>query len=342
MASKAKSSPTLIGLHVGLFLKNWLPNVRQKSEHTVRSYTGMFKNLNEFFMEVKGIHSTKINFDMLDRDTLAEFVAWMSQRFEASTVKTRIGALKSFAKYVATMLPAEAGIYVAVKDLKAPKCPEEPTMYMEVEGIEAIFDEAAKESVRDYAIVRTLYNGGLRSEELRKLTARDVRFLEDGRANLDIVGKGSRARTVKVDSCTAMALKTQMEQNPSEPGEPIFLGCGGGHLSASGLRYIAAKYARLARTSGCHLVPENVTPHTFRHSIATHMLRAGIDLESIRLFLGHSSIKTTARYAKSDPMAVSESVAILEEKILTPGLPPMPQEKKKGLDGWLQDVYGIA
>lgn len=336
-----KRSANPIGLHVGKFLKYWLPDVRKKSSHTIRSYEGMFKNLNAFFVDVKGVHPSKITFDMLDTDTLVEFTAWASATMTPSSVRTRLGALRSFAKYVLVTLPSESGFYTALKNVEPPKCPEEPTMYMDIDAVDAIFDEAAKSNIRDYAIVRTLYAGGLRSEELRTLTPRDVAFPKDGKATLNIVGKGSRARTVKVDNCTAEVLKTHMKQNPSEPDEPIFLNRDGKGISSSGLKYIVAKYARLAKSGGCALIPDNVTPHTFRHSIATHMLRAGIDLESIRLFLGHSSIKTTARYAKSDPAAVSEAVSILEEDILKK-VPLIADSAKDDLDGWLLAEYGIA
>ncbi len=335
------ASGTPIGAYVARFLKYWLPEVRKKSPHTVRSYEGMFKSLNAFFAESRKVHPSKITFDMLDVDALVEFAGWLSARMAPSSVKTRMGALRSFASYVMFEAPSEGGFYLALKEVRTAKPPDEAPKHMDPEAIRAMFDQAAAASARDHAILRTLYAGGLRSEELRRLTGRDVLFLQDGRASIGVIGKGSRKRTVKVDPVTAAVLRRHAEESIEDPGGFLFCGASGGELSSSGLDYIVRKYARLARAGGNRLVPERVTAHMFRHSVATHMLRAGVDLETIRLFLGHSSIRTTAIYAKGDPAAVSEAVAIVESSMLAK-MPKVSDSEKSELDAWLEEAYGTA
>lgn len=339
--SNRKSSGTPIGMHVARFLKYWLPEVKKKSPHTVRSYEGMFKSLNAFFAESRKVHPSKITFDMLDVRTITEFAGWLSARMAPSSVKTRMGALRSFACYVMYESPSEGGFYLALKEVRTPKPPDGAPKHMDAEAIRAMFDQAAATSARDHAILRTLYAGGLRSEEIRRLTGCDVLFLRDGKASIGVIGKGSRKRTVKVDPVTAAVLRRHVEGSLEKPEDYLFPGSSGAMMSSSGLDYIVRKYARLARAEGNHLVPERVTAHMFRHSVATHMLRAGVDLETIRLFLGHSSIRTTAMYAKGDPAAVSEAVAIVGAGALAK-MPKVSDEEKSELDAWLEKTYGAV
>lgn len=340
MTSKKKPAGTPICPYVGKFLKFWLPEVLHKSKHTVRSYMGMFKSLNAYMKESYGLAPMEVCFESLDEETLTGYLSWLVdvRGLKVSSVNTRLGALKAFGSYIQIENPAEATFCISVSKLKLRKVADELVKFLEVEAIEALFREASKKNLRDLAILQTLYATGAREAEFLSLTVYDVRFNRDGTANIVLVGKGNKARTVKVGSAVSSVLKAHVHNNVGT-GESLFCNRRGESLSPSGLTYVLNKYAKIVHRANPALVPEKIHPHMFRHSIATHMLRAGVDLENIRLFLGHSSIAATMIYAKSDPAAVSEAVLVVEEGLIKENSLIMPKEKKGELDRWLAEEY---
>lgn len=339
--SKQKNEGTPIARTVAIFLKHWLPEVRQRSKHTVRSYQGMFKSLHAYMDDQYGLAPISITFESLDDKALTGFLHWLSecQGLQSSSVNTRLGALKSFACYVQITNPAEALFCINVDNLQFKKTIDGAVKHMSVEAIGSLFDLASQTSLRDLAILRTLYASGAREAEFLQLIPRDVRFNKDATASIGLVGKGSKSRIVKIDSCSASILKLHIQQNVSCSENPLFAGRDSDKaLSASGLIYVVNKYAQMLHRINPMCIPESIHPHMFRHSIATHMLKAGVDLESIRLFLGHASIATTMMYAKSDPSAVSEAVFIVEKDLIKPVAIPI-EAKKDELDDWLAKEY---
>ena len=317
--------------------------MRQKSKHTVRSYQGMFKSLHAYMDDQHGLSPIEITFESLDEKALAGFVSWMldCQGLKSSSINTRLGALKSFGRYIQISNPAEALFCISVNNLEFKKIHEGFIRYMSVEAIEALFDVASQTCLRDLTILRVLYASGARESEFLMLTPRDVRFNGDGTASITLLGKGTKVRIVKIDHCSASVLKLHIQQNVTSSEDPLFTrNKGDKPLSPSGLTFVVNKYAQMLHQANPMLIPEKIHPHMFRHSIATHMLRAGVDLESIRLFLGHASIGTTMVYAKSDPAAVSEAVCIVEKNIIKPV--SMPSKMKKNeLDSWLAESYSL-
>lgn len=342
MPRKAKPKGTPISRYVAKFLKFWLPDVMGASDHTVRSYKGAFKSLISYMAARYGLAPDQICFESLDEAALTGYLSWLSreQGLKPSSVNTRIGALKSFANFVRVEDPAEAYFCEAVRRIKLRKVPDEVVSFIEIEAMEAMFKEASTRSLRDLAILQTLYASGARESEFLALKEYDVRFNRDGSASLDLVGKGSKARTVKVGASAAAALRAHMQRNVTACGS-LFCNRKGEPLSVSGLAYIVNRYAGLVHKADPTVIPEHVHPHMFRHSIATHMLRAGVDLESIRLFLGHSSIAMTMVYAKSDPAAVSDAILVAEESLIRENVTFMPSDKRADLDRWLEEEYMI-
>ncbi len=325
-----------IGPLVAKFLKEWLPNGKKRSKHTVRSYTGMFKNLLEYMEETCGLAPWQVTFESLDDDALFGFMPWLigTKEMKKSSANTRLGALKSFAKFVSCTDPAELPFCASVSELEPFKDKEELVKYMSAEGVNAIF-LAASSSLRDMTLLETPYASGARASELTALTPRDVTFNDDGTANVYLFGKWSRTRVVKIASGPASLLKQYM-RDWGDPGGPLFSNRRGEALTPSGLTHIVEKYAKIAHEANPTEVPCHVHPHMFRHSIATHMLRAGTDITEVRLLLDHSSVVTTMVYAKVDPGAMQNTTSTIEEKLILKI--EVKEAKKSELDTWLDGL----
>jgi integrase/recombinase XerD len=161
--------------------------------------------------------------------------------------------------------------------------------------VEKLIDQPIKEDaggLRDKAILETLYGTGMRISEL---TGLDLEDLDLGALEARVLGKGSRERVVPIGRAAADALRDYlrlgrpaMARSPRE--RALFLNQKGGRLSRQGAWGLVKKYAARAGLA------EKMTPHTLRHSCATHLLENGADLRYIQELLGHASISTTQIY----------------------------------------------
>jgi len=147
------------------------------------------------------------------------------------------------------------------------------------------------EGLRDLALVELLYGSGLRISEALDLDAQDI---DPDSGLLRVMGKGRKERLVPLSDASVRRLKAYLAQRHAFPADiqehALFLGARGGRLH----RGQAAKIvARLAKVAG---LPQTISPHTLRHSFATHLLQSGADLRSVQELLGHKRLTTTQRY----------------------------------------------
>ena len=154
---------------------------------------------------------------------------------------------------------------------------------------------------RDKVILSVLYASGARAQELCDLTVGDVRF--GNTTTMTLHGKGNKTRTIVIPEQCATLLKSFMEYSRLtgvEPQRHIFSSQTHEHMTISCLEAIVKKYVTNAKTLRPELFQKHYTPHSFRHSIAMHMLESGIPLPVIKTFLGHVSIATTMIYASAN------------------------------------------
>jgi len=146
--------------------------------------------------------------------------------------------------------------------------------------------------MRDRAILETLYATGIRASELSNLTPYDVDTEE--RTLRVVLGKGRKDRNVPLTRAAAQAIETYLVKGRAQLGRSrfLFLQDRGGRMDRSTLARIVGFWAKEAR------VKKHVTPHVFRHSVATHLLRGRADIRHIQALLGHASLKTTERYTR--------------------------------------------
>jgi integrase/recombinase XerC len=260
---------------------------RNASLHTIRCYEDDLVQFEQYLVDVSGEGA---NPTAADAKRLRAFSAWLSgQEYAASTIARRLASLRSFFRY-----QRRQGVVVGdpVGGLRNPKQPRRLPKLLGVEEVIRLLDAIPTlddAGVRDRAMFETLYGGGLRVSELVGL---DLVDLDDETEMVRVRGKGRRERLCPVGSM-AMSWMTRWKalRRPIKPGEPaLFLNQRGGRLTTRSVGRILQGYL-----SQEGLDPAS-SPHTLRHSFATHLLDGGADLRSVQDLLGHRSLTTTQIY----------------------------------------------
>lgn len=278
--------------HIQDFL-GYLRDQRNASSNTTRSYE---RDLDEFYQyvarhQVDCMEAGTFILERINPLVLRCYLNMLFQKNGASSIARKLSCLRSFFKYfvkkgVLTQNPA--------KIIHSPKVPKILPKYLNVDEVNAIlaanFGEK-KFGKRDRAMLEFLYSSGLRVSELVSLDMEHV-DLEEGLVR--VVGKGNKERIVPVGKRALKALQDYLDERSSlglvRENRTLFLNKNGTRLS---VRSVQRLIVELIRKIGLH---KEVTPHTFRHSFATHLLGAGADLRSIQELLGHESLSTTQKY----------------------------------------------
>ncbi|MBN1269100.1 MAG: site-specific tyrosine recombinase XerD [Kiritimatiellae bacterium] len=212
-----------------------------------------------------------------------------------NSISRRLVAIKVFFRYLQQEGLLTDNVTETMDSPRLWKVLPETLSYKEVERLLAAPDLRKRNGLRDKAILETLYGAGLRVSELADLTVDDVHFDE---GYLRCIGKGRKERVVPLGGSARTCLKQYLEEvRPAlaDSSRALFLTRLQRPFGRKGLWKLIKKYARLAG------IAKNVTPHTLRHSFASHLLANGAPLRVIQEMLGHADIATTQIYTHVDP-----------------------------------------
>lgn len=287
------------------FFEQYLVAQRGLSSHTVLAYRDTWKLFLQFASRQHRKTCAGLTLEDLKADTVHRFLDYLErERHNAvPTRNNRLAAVHSFFQFVAQMDPrclAQCESILAVRFKRhAQRVPE----YLEREEVLKIFAEINCRSPlgqRDDGLLRLLYNTGMRAQELVNLDVTHVRFSRP--YHVRILGKGRKERTCPLWPETVRAIKTYLAARPARLDEavPLFVNAEGNRLSRFGLRHIISHRVAEAAKVCPSLFTRKVTPHTWRHTTAMHLLQSNVDLNMIRSWLGHASIETTNTYVEID------------------------------------------
>lgn len=310
MTKKSYLLPTL-----SEFFSEYLPGTRGLSENSIRAYKQAFRLLLEYIYSEKGIRPEKVEFKHLENGSVEAWLVWLCAKRGccAKTRNHRLSVIVTFARFAMRKDFSSALSFCSeVEHLPQKRGPKRTqAVYLSREEMAILLrlpNAGTKTEKRDKVILSTLYASGARVQELCDLTVGDIRF--GATATMTLHGKGNKTRTIVIpQQCTAL-LKAYMEQNQligfeSFEKRHVFSSQTHEHMTISCVESIVKKYIRKAKELRSDLFRENYTPHSFRHSIAMHMLESGIPLPVIKTFLGHASIGTTMIYANANFELVS-------------------------------------
>lgn len=274
--------------------KAYLQLEKSLSANSVEAYLRDVEKLTSF-LESKGNTAAPANLQLKD---LQEFAKWIGELGMTATSQARIvSGIRSFYKYLLTEQLITQDPTELLEAPKTRRALPDVLSFEEIEQLISELDLSTPEGGRNKAILETMYSCGLRVSEVIGLKISclylDVGFIR-------VIGKGNKERLIPIGSDAIKHIRTYKEQirvhQPITPGfeDILFLNKRGKALSRVMIFYIIRD---LAAKAG---IEKNISPHTFRHSFATHLVEGGADLRAVQEMLGHESITTTEIYTHLD------------------------------------------
>lgn len=282
--------------------KTYLLLEKKLAANTIEAY---IRDINGF------IEHTTSDLEQVSLSTLEQYVAYLYDNGLSRTSQARVvSGIKSFFSYLylydkLQTLPTEL-----VESPKIRRKIPDYLSYEEIERIIAAIDLSQKLAHRNRAIIEVLYGCGLRVSELIELKISDL-FFNDG--YIRVIGKGDKQRLVPIGQHAIRAVERYREERRISPIDAkhqhiLFLGNRGKQLTRV---MIFTMIKQLVERTG---IEKNVSPHTFRHTFASHLIKGGADIRAVQQMLGHESITTTEIYTHIDTLQKEQNV----EKLFSP------------------------
>ena len=271
--------------HIDKFI-NYLRVERNASNHTITNYRIDLSRFSAFLGE-KEIAS-------VDHLALRRFLAELrSKNYSKRTIARKLASLRSFFKF----LYREGYIKTnPISAIQTPKLEKKLPVFLDVNKVVRLIQSPPDNNtrgLRDRAILETLYSTGARVSELVGLDIGDVDFIS---GVIKVLGKGSKERIVPIGEPAIAAIRRYIDKRGQGPAarnkdkDAVFLNKSDRRLTDRSVRRIIDKYIRLCS------ITEHISPHSLRHSFATHLLDRGADLRSVQELLGHMNLSTTQIY----------------------------------------------
>jgi integrase/recombinase XerD len=333
-------SPTAASVLSGTlhgFFTDYLPRQRAMSPHTIHSYRDSLKLMLRFVADKKHDPSV-LTIEQLSVDQILAFLEHLEsgRKNKACTRNVRLTAIHSFFRYLGGQHPEHLQQAQRVLGIPFKRVATREIQHLDLAEIETVLkniDRTTRDGRRDLVLVTLLFNTGARVSEIVALTASDIRLMPP--PSILLRGKGRKERVCPLWPETANLLRKHLEElgiHPERP-ETIFRNHWGRTLTRFGVRLILHKHITKAASKMPSLKQKRLHPHSFRHSTALYLLRAGIDLSTIAHWLGHTSINTTNKYLALDLEAKRDALSKTK---------PLVQPNGKANGAWRYDSKLIA
>lgn len=290
------------------FFTERLMNQRAASEHTVASYCDTFRLLLCFAERQSSKAPSDLDFSDVDAPLIGAFLDHLEHERGNSvrTRNTRLAAIHSMYRFAALSHPDHAALIQRVLAIPTKRGVRTDVTFLEPDEVDAVLDAVDRTrwvGRRDHALLVLGVQSGLRVSELTGLTCGDI-HLGKG-AHVRCTGKGRKERCTPLTSNTIAVLGAWLNERGGAPGDPLFSTSTGRRLSRDAVALFLSKYTRIAQVGCPTLKTKRISPHVMRHTCAMALLRAGVEITVLALWLGHESIEATQIYIHAD-MAIKE------------------------------------
>lgn len=262
------------------------------SDNCIKSYRDTFKLLLLFYKKELNLDIAKLNFETFSLSNVDLFINWLkiNRNSSLTTCNQRLACLKGFSKYLIYELPEMLPELQKIILKQQAKVVKEEIRFLSIEEVKSILNkpnQKTKKGLKELVILSILYDTGVRVNELINLSLNDIRL--DEVSTIKVLGKGNKYRTIPISDNLKILLSQYIAKFNITTGI-LFKSNQKKKYTSNGIRYIISKYTKE--------IDFKVTPHTFRHSKASHLVEANVPLIYIRDLLGHEHVSTTEIYAK--------------------------------------------
>ena len=317
---------------VQAFFQDYLAGQRGLSPNTILAYRDALKLFLAFLAGTSGKPAAQLRLEDLKAERVLAFLENVEQKRNncTATRNLRLAALRTFFQYMISEDTVRSGQYQKIVAIPLKRNPRPVMGYLDIAEVQAILDSIDRDGStgsRDYALFSCLYNTGARVQEVVDATVGTVRF--NPPPIVTLTGKGSKSRIVPLWQTTATTLLGHLKQRGIEkqPDAHLFVNARGEPLTRFGVRHILRTRIASVATKCTSLAGRRISPHSFRHSTAMHLLQSGVDLTVIQRWLGHVQLATTHAYVEID--------LEMKRKALAACTPPVDADNglRKILDG---------
>ncbi len=312
------SDTNLLSPWIRRFLLEYLVGDRNLSPNTQKSYRDTLRLLLPFAAKIAKRPLDQLMVEDLTRDCVRAFLDDLEENRQCSvaTRNQRLAAVHSLARFIAGHRPEYLKWSGELESIPFKKTSRPLVPYLEKDEVDSLLaapDQATDQGARDHLVLMFLYNTGARASEVAQVQVGDLtlgRSPQFDRSSVLIHGKGNKDRRCPLWKKTAALLHACLRGRAQN--EHVFINRRGEPLTRFGIHAIVERYAGVVAETMPALAKKRVSPHTLRHTTATHLLRAGVDINTIRAWLGHVSLATTNVYAEVDLEMKAQALALCE------------------------------
>lgn len=293
---------TNLGQIVHSFFIDYLSLQKGLQATSLQSYRDVIKLLLRFVADRHRRKVSRLTTDDFSLGLVQEFLNHL-ERERGNRIRTRnhrLAVLHTFFEYLARRAPETLAIcqQIAAIPMKRSASPE--THYLQSEQVAELFRRMpakGRHALRDRTLLLFLYNTGARVQEVAGLRTNQLQL--SGQPRVHLHGKGDKWRMCPLWSDTSAHLTTLLQlETPSNADQPVFRSDRGAALTRFGIYKIVRRHCQAIEANGFNLQGRHISPHTFRHTAAVHLLESGVEVNVIRGWLGHVNLDTTNRYAE--------------------------------------------
>lgn len=303
----------LLGPWVRRFLLEHLVAERNLSRNTQVSYRDTLRLLLPFACKLGGHAIERMTVEDLTPSTIRKFFVHLENDRKCSGVtrNQRLATIRSLARFIGVRSPVHLAWCAEIRAMPFKKTAKTVIGYLEKAEMDALLAQPDRRTFlgnRDHALLLFLYNSGARADEAAKLTIDNLQL--GAQPSVRLHGKGNKFRTCPLWPITATSLTRLIADRGKS--DAVFLNRVNQPLTRFGIHRLVTQYAKLTTMKVPSLATKRVSPHTIRHTTAVHLLRAGVDINTIRAWLGHVSLDTTHVYAEVDLEMKAKALALVD------------------------------
>jgi integrase/recombinase XerD len=312
------NDPTLLGPWVRRFLLEHLVGERNLARNTQRSYRDTLRLLLPDVARRARKPVDRLAVTDVSAERVRQFLSDLEEKrgCAIATRNQRLAAIHALARFIGLHAPELVEWCGQVRTVPFKKAPQALVTYLEKAEMDALLaapDRTTSQGCRDHAVLLFLYNVGARADETAQVRIGDLTLPQAPDRDLASVlirGKGNKPRRCPLWARTVNEL-TRLVSGRG-PEEHVFLNRRGEPLTRFGIHTLVERYAARVAEKMPSVATKRVSPHTIRHTTATHLLRSGVDINTIRAWLGHVSLATTNVYAEVDLEMKAKALASCE------------------------------